>query len=628
MKSIYGTKKFKDAPYPEVIKQKIIKGREVLIAPSALDLRDEAENLICVPESKQSKDEPLINSIIKKVIIKTPKKDSILSYGIKFIDIPGVNDHNFIRSNMIHEILKDVTHLFFVFNLGHGVLDQINQKLLKEKITGGHKIALVGTHIDAFSQQEVKKKLKLNPKQKYSTYELASLRFNSIYLKTINELLELYFRDDESFGRLKLLNIPFFGVASPNFLILRGTRTDEEPKFKNVEECGILQICDFLKGKVLDDYKELLNGIKQFRTTLNLRVNNFDQVFELELDQKVKSYLEDKQQSLSSNLKTFISASKENLTKSFEELRKNIIYAANENRKKASLDFLDNLNWQTLGAVCRGDGYFHSRGKHGEIDFNNMLVETFQDIMLEKWIKLFEKEIPVFLNSTLPQILLKEIKKFSEDFVSTFELKENPIKYHYLESQITKVIKDIAAETQKTRAKITTLFLDKVKEGMLPIYRQASTEFQTGGRGVLARTLGVLHSAFNARAASIFDVATQSLFLEVDQLLKLIAKFLDQILELVIKTTEGDYSGFCKKITKEEVEYIKQTLELILDNEMNLIVKPSVVNECIICNENQITCAVFPCGHASFCYDCASLLKSNQKTCSLCDTNIVNIKMI
>ena len=51
-------------------------------------------------------------------------------------------------------------------------------------------------------------------------------------------------------------------------------------------------------------------------------------------------------------------------------------------------------------------------------------------------------------------------------------------------------------------------------------------------------------------------------------------------------------------------------------------------NMCVVCMELPSKTAMVPCGHASFCEDCANRLKSDEGRCAVCRTNIQTVMNI
>ena len=48
-------------------------------------------------------------------------------------------------------------------------------------------------------------------------------------------------------------------------------------------------------------------------------------------------------------------------------------------------------------------------------------------------------------------------------------------------------------------------------------------------------------------------------------------------------------------------------------------------NMCVVCMERPSKTAMVPCGHASFCEECAKRLKSTLGKCAICRTNIQTV---
>ena len=51
-------------------------------------------------------------------------------------------------------------------------------------------------------------------------------------------------------------------------------------------------------------------------------------------------------------------------------------------------------------------------------------------------------------------------------------------------------------------------------------------------------------------------------------------------------------------------------------------------NMCVVCMELPSKTAMVPCGHASFCEECANRLKSDEGRCAVCRTNIQTVMNI
>lgn len=47
--------------------------------------------------------------------------------------------------------------------------------------------------------------------------------------------------------------------------------------------------------------------------------------------------------------------------------------------------------------------------------------------------------------------------------------------------------------------------------------------------------------------------------------------------------------------------------------------------ECTACHERDVNAAFVPCGHNSFCYECASRVRENQETCPLCSNAVTQV---
>lgn len=101
---------------------------------------------------------------------------------------------------------------------------------------------------------------------------------------------------------------------------------------------------------------------------------------------------------------------------------------------------------------------------------------------------------------------------------------------------------------------------------------------------------------------------------EVFNLLRHVAQVLEMPMEIGCDFSE---------LVEPQPTVIPQSIsESETDNE----IEPE--NPCIICMAKEINCALYRCGHASFCYGCAKKIQLINKTCPVCRSPIDDILRI
>jgi hypothetical protein len=364
---------------------------------------------------------------VERVVVRGPFE--CVPYGVRIVDIPGLNDPEAARERVAREYLATANCVWLVLNYkraftGEVVRYLLDTGLLHDLYVRGRMgtFAVVVTHLDGIDAAAIMQKrglpedtadLELLQHARNDVIEEVRKKLDEVWRETVRRSSQAQGPsptcDD---GRQAIQQAPVFVVDSADYMRhCKWIRSFRGPTFRSAEDTGVPGLLRWLKEELLGREREsILNRAITEARALAAQIEH-----DVGNQIQVKTSLLDLRQNWQGGGGSIRQASKTFLDHRCEEHRQSVMgnaskecdklrsagsnaQSAVETRMKQELRTrFDGLHWRTLSAIARRNGVFSStNGSQWAIPQD--IVMDAKDVVVVERKELFTESIPELLN--------------------------------------------------------------------------------------------------------------------------------------------------------------------------------------------------------------------------------------
>ncbi len=363
--------------------------------------------------------------LVRRVMIRGPFP--LLESGVRFVDVPGLNDPDPIRSQVAEDAIQKATLVWLVLSAKRAMTATImrfliGQRLLTRLEMEGRltSLVVVATHADQYDGQGLIHANKLSEdvsldeilthhRKRVLTDVQAALA--KAWNETVVQAEGHVNAETVERGRAVLQKVPFFSVSSTESLHWQGiVKARGAAAFETNEQTGIPELgewitLDFVRREQASHHaqveRETRGLIASIRARLTHRKEIIDKFSNLRsgekggvnrLKQKAMTFLEGRLEAHQARADQEIEAQAQKIRLAIQA---GVTAAGSEIRSHIP-ERLKGIHWSTLRAIVKRDGVFNGSTQHWDLPAE--IAGVVAQRIVFRWAELFETEAKRFLD--------------------------------------------------------------------------------------------------------------------------------------------------------------------------------------------------------------------------------------